>query len=156
VFDKIKARQAEFAVMKSQMKIDFSVDQVCSIIEDFIDRRKNAIIENHIPWQISPQKLIQTVDLDLKSIVTFFKFKIIEYKTDIKFRKAAKNLLLLEYITLFETGYQRNNYGRSFNNKPMLVRGIYTHIDRPELFDYCQVCTHSIISRLNKSEIRYY
>ena len=38
----------------------------------------------------------------------------------------------------------------------MLVRGIFAHIDRPELFDYCQVCTHSIISRLNKSEIRYY
>ena len=103
------------------MKIEMNIDSVCSFIEDFIDRRKNAIIENHIPWQISPQKLIQTVELDLKSVVTFFKFKIIEYKSDIKFRRAAKKLLLQEYINLFESSHMKKNYGRSFNNKPMTV-----------------------------------
>lgn len=137
-------------------KIDLTMEQVSAVIEDFIDRRKNAIIEHHIPWQISPQKLIQTVDLDLNSVVTLFQFKIIEYKSDIKFRKGAKNLLLQECLSLFDNGLFRGNCGHCFNNKPMPVQGRLTLIDRPELNDYCQVCSHPIIGKYNKSDIRYY
>ena len=50
VFEKLRSRAAEFSVIKSQMKIEMSMDQVSAIVEDFIDRRKNSIIEHHIPW----------------------------------------------------------------------------------------------------------
>ena len=38
----------------------------------------------------------------------------------------------------------------------MMVGRVMAHVDRPDLYDYCQVCTHGIISKVNKSEIRYF
>ena len=83
-------------------------------------------------------------------MLTLFQFKIIEYKSDLKFRKIAKKLMIQETTSTSDNSRLSATCGRRFINNPIIfaVGANLVKVTRQDIDDRCQVCSHNTISQL--------
>lgn len=68
------------------------------LVSDFILRRKNIILMIQVPLSISPETLMDKLNLNLDSIRKIFEFKVKAIKGEKKFIKIANRLIVQEII----------------------------------------------------------
>ena len=68
------------------------------LVSDFILRRKNIILMIQVPLSISPETLMNKLNLNLDSIRKIFEFKVKAIKGEKKFIKIANRLIVQEII----------------------------------------------------------
>ena len=68
------------------------------MVSDFILRRKNIILMSQVPLSISPETLMDKLNLNLDSIRKIFEFKVKAIKGEKKFIKIANRLIVQEII----------------------------------------------------------
>ena len=68
------------------------------MVSDFILRRKNIILMIQVPLSISPETLMDKLNLNLDSIRKIFEFKVKAIKGEKKFIKIANRLIVQEII----------------------------------------------------------
>jgi hypothetical protein len=71
---------------------------VGGLVSDFILRRKNIILMIQVPLSISPETLMDKLNLNLDSIRKIFEFKVKAIKGEKKFIKIANRLIVQEII----------------------------------------------------------
>ena len=68
------------------------------LVSDFILRRKNIILMIQVPLSISPETLMDKLNLNQDSIRKIFEFKVKAIKGEKKFIKIANRLIVQEII----------------------------------------------------------
>ena len=61
-------------------------------VHHFVEYRKIMILRNHLPGNISLQRLTEKIELDYKEINTIYDNKVQEYKENVKYFKLTKKL----------------------------------------------------------------
>lgn len=64
-------------------------EEISNLLNDFITKRKNAILMKHVPYTISPDALLSKLDLDLRSIRNVFVYRVKVIKSEKKVIKMA-------------------------------------------------------------------
>ena len=81
---------------KSGIKVDkLGIDR----LKDFANQRKNAVLKQ-VPPTISLKTIMERLNLDFRQIKKLYDFKIKAIKTDEKYLKLAKSIIVHELNTL--------------------------------------------------------
>lgn len=73
-------------------------EQISNLLNDFITKRKNAILMKHVPYNISPDALLSKLDLDIGSIRKVFDYRVKAIKSEKKLIKMANKILQKEIL----------------------------------------------------------
>jgi hypothetical protein len=68
--------------------------RVGGLLRDFFMRRENVILMVQVPLSISPQTLMEKLNLNIDSIRKIFEFKVKAIKGEKKFIKIANHLII--------------------------------------------------------------
>jgi predicted metal-dependent hydrolase len=79
-------------------RLDLKHEHLSALLEDFITKRKNAILMKHVPYNISPETLLAKLNLDLRSIRKVFDYRVKAIKSEKKLIKMANDLLEKEIL----------------------------------------------------------
>ena len=115
--------------------VQLSASDVVALLEDFINKRKNAILMKHVPISISPEDLLSKLELDLRSIRSIFDYRVKAIKSENKLIKKASHLIKSE---IFEQYLQeREHASRGFLLSTTALDALEP-FEEQGTCDYCQ------------------
>lgn len=82
-------------------KLGLRLEDFGALLEDFIEKRKNAILMKHVPYNISPETLLSKLNLDMRSIRNFVDYRVKAIRSEKKLIKMACDLLEKEILQYF-------------------------------------------------------
>lgn len=98
----------------------------------------------HVPYNISPDKLLSRLDLDLGSIRKVFDYRVKAIKSEKKLIKMANEILLKEIMEQYLDRERLEQQGYIFEGDPELrSRYVPAHLLTK---DVCDSCEHDIVS----------
>ena len=120
--------------------VQLSVADIGTLLEDFINKRKNAILMKHVPISISPEDLLNKLELDLRSIRSIFDYRVKAIKSENKLIKKASHLIKSE---IFEQYLQEREYAsRGYHLRTATLDALEVFQERGS----CDYCLRNIVS----------
>lgn len=103
-------------------------------------RRKNVILMVQVPLSISPETLMDKLNLNLDSIRKIFEFKVKAIKGEKKFIKIANRLIIQEIIHTSEQGSSLASKGQQLEGDSVQNK-MFQQVHK----DICDNCEHNLI-----------